>query len=114
MYQPSEMAILMNAMYAYNLQLKQQIANGEVPANMPLDLMKLHTAEMSNGHARTDRGAPLYLRRAAPETPYLSVGLLELDEGAADRVDLYDFVIFTEIHDREDPCVAFLKSRQKQ
>ena len=53
MYQPSEMATLMNAMYAYNLQLKQQIVNGEEPMTMPLDLMKLHSAEMSNGHART-------------------------------------------------------------
>ena len=53
MYQPSEMAGLMNAMYAYNLQLKQQIINGEVPTTMPLDLMRLHSAEMSNGHART-------------------------------------------------------------
>lgn len=53
MYQPSEMAGLMNAMYAYNLQLKQQIVNGEVPTTMPLDLMRLHSAEMSNGHART-------------------------------------------------------------
>lgn len=54
MYQPSEMAILMNAMYAYNLQIKQQIVNGEVPTSMPIDLMKLHSAKMSNGHARTN------------------------------------------------------------
>ena len=53
MYQPSEMANFMNAMYAYNLQLKQQIINGEVPTAMPLDLMKLHSAEMSNGHERS-------------------------------------------------------------
>uniref|UniRef100_UPI003F6C7F5A hypothetical protein n=1 Tax=Winogradskyella sp. TaxID=1883156 RepID=UPI003F6C7F5A len=50
---PSEMANLMNAMYAYNLQLKQQIINGETPVSMPLDIMKLHSAEMSNGHGRT-------------------------------------------------------------
>lgn len=53
MHQPSEMANLMNGMYAYNLQIKQQIINGETPVSMPLDLMKLHSAEMSNGHART-------------------------------------------------------------
>ncbi|GAB4159762.1 MAG: hypothetical protein Tsb0033_14740 [Winogradskyella sp.] len=53
MHQPSEMANLMNGMYAYNLQIKQQIVNGEIPSSMPLDLMKLHSAEMSNGHART-------------------------------------------------------------
>lgn len=53
MHKPSEMANLMNGMYAYNLQIKQQIINGETPVSMPLDLMKLHSAEMSNGHART-------------------------------------------------------------
>jgi len=53
MYQPSEMASFMNAMYAYNVQIKQQIVAGETPVNMPLDLLKLHSAEMSNGKGRT-------------------------------------------------------------
>ncbi|MCT4630900.1 hypothetical protein [Winogradskyella sp.] len=53
MHQPSEMANFMNGMYAYNMQLRQQIINGETPVVMPLDLMKLHSAEMSNGHSRT-------------------------------------------------------------
>ena len=63
-----------------------------------------------NGHARTDRGSPLYLRRAAPEVSVLSIGIVE----AAGMTDIpYDYVIYTEIHDREDPCEAFLKSRQR-
>lgn len=53
MYQPSEMAGFMNAMYAYNQQLKAQIVAGETPSTMPLDLLKLHSAEMSNGKSRT-------------------------------------------------------------
>lgn len=53
MYQPSEMATFMNAMYAYNLQLRQQIIDGDVPTTLPLDLMQLHSAEMSNGHERS-------------------------------------------------------------
>ena len=53
MYQPSEMAGFMNAMYAYNLQLKQQIIAGETSVNISLDLMKLHSAEMPNGKGRT-------------------------------------------------------------
>jgi hypothetical protein len=52
-YRPSEMANFMNAMYAYNVQLKQQIIKGKTPVVMPLDLMKLRSAEMSNGHGRT-------------------------------------------------------------
>lgn len=64
-----------------------------------------------NGHARTDRGSPLYLGRAAPEVSVISVGIVEAD-GLTDIP--YDYVIYTEIHEREDPCVAFLKSRQKE
>jgi hypothetical protein len=54
MYQPSEMAGFMNAMYAYNQQLKAQIIEGKTPTTMPLDLLKLHTAEMSDGKSRTE------------------------------------------------------------
>ncbi len=53
MYQPSEMSGFMNAMYAYNVQLKTQIVAGETPNSMPLDLLKLHTAEMTDGKSRT-------------------------------------------------------------
>ncbi len=53
MYQPSEMAGFMNAMYAYNQQLKAQIVAGETPNSMPLDLLKLHSAEMTDGKSRT-------------------------------------------------------------
>lgn len=53
MYQPSEMAGFMKAMYAYNLQIKQQIIAGETPVSIPLDLMTLHSAEMSIGKGRT-------------------------------------------------------------
>ncbi|MDG1973314.1 MAG: ChaN family lipoprotein [Paracoccaceae bacterium] len=63
-----------------------------------------------NGHARTDRGSPLYLGRAAPLVSVLSIGIIE----AGEMTDVpYDYVIYTEVHDREDPCEAFLKSRQK-
>ena len=54
MYQPSEMAGFMNAMYAYNQQLKTQIIAGETPSTLPLDLLKLHSAQMSNGKGRTE------------------------------------------------------------
>lgn len=65
---------------------------------------------VGNGHARTDRGAPLYLGRAAPELNVVSVGLLE-HENAPEGVP-FDFVIYAPKHDRGDPCEAFLKSRQ--
>lgn len=53
MYEPSEMAGFMNALYAYNQQLKAQIVAGETPTAMPLDLLKMHTAEMTDGKSRT-------------------------------------------------------------
>ncbi|MBO3116237.1 hypothetical protein J4050_05725 [Winogradskyella sp. DF17] len=53
MYQPSEMANFMNALYAYNQGIKEQITNGEVPTHMPLDLMTLHSAEMTKGKDRS-------------------------------------------------------------
>lgn len=68
-----------------------------------------------NGHARIDRGAPLYLNRAAPERSVLSVGMIELTEkgeptgGGAP----FDFTIYTVAHDRGDPCEAFIRKRQK-
>ena len=64
-----------------------------------------------NGHARTDLGVPAYLRRLAPEVEVLSVGQIELpagaDPGAAAGALSYDYVWFSEPHERGDPCEAF-------
>ncbi len=64
-----------------------------------------------NGHARTDRGAPLYLRRAAPAITALSVGMVELDGELSTTP--FDIVIYTEPHDRGDPCEEFIRKRAK-
>lgn len=63
-----------------------------------------------NGHTRTDRGAPYYLKRAFPDLSILSIGVLET--GNSPSGVPFDFVIWTEKHDRGDPCEAFIKSRQ--
>ncbi|WP_250432828.1 hypothetical protein [Hanstruepera flava] len=47
MYEPSEMANLMNQMYAHNLKVKNDILAGNVPSEFPLDFLKIHSAEMS-------------------------------------------------------------------
>jgi uncharacterized iron-regulated protein len=64
-----------------------------------------------NGHARTDRGVPVYLRAVAPDLRVASVGLLETEPGAATpeaHGELpYDFVWFTAPAERPDPCAAF-------
>ncbi|MEL7466358.1 MAG: ChaN family lipoprotein [Pseudomonadota bacterium] len=66
-----------------------------------------------NGHARTDRGVPLYLNRAAPERTALAVGMIEVAADGSFHEAPYDFAIYTEPFDRGDPCEAFIKKRQR-
>ncbi|GGG56980.1 hypothetical protein [Bizionia arctica] len=54
MYQPSEMANLMNEMYAQNLQIKEDILEGKIPTVFPLDFLKIHTAELSDFKSRNE------------------------------------------------------------
>lgn len=54
MYEPSEMATLMNQMYAHNLKIKQAILAGETPTEFPMDFMKIHTAELSDFKDRNE------------------------------------------------------------
>ncbi|AUC80675.1 hypothetical protein [Lacinutrix sp. Bg11-31] len=48
MYEPSEMAILMNEFYAINEKIKADILAGNTPEEFPLDFMKIHRAELSD------------------------------------------------------------------
>lgn len=54
MYEPSEMANLMNQMYAHNLKIKQDIIAGKTPTEFPMDFMKIHTAELSDFKDRNE------------------------------------------------------------
>jgi hypothetical protein len=49
MYVPSEMANLMNEMYAHNLKVKQEIIDGKQPTEFPLEFLKIHSAEFTKG-----------------------------------------------------------------
>lgn len=64
-----------------------------------------------NEHARSDRGAPAYLRRLAPGVEVVSVGMVELPAGAdpvaAARGRAYDYVWFSATVKRPDPCERF-------
>ncbi len=67
-----------------------------------------------SGHARTDRGVPVFLAREAPSRKTLSVAFLEAsprkqtpDDYAQDfgTASLpFDYVVFTQAAPREDPC----------
>lgn len=73
-----------------------------------------------NGHVRTDRAVPWYLRRRAPDRTLVSLMMLEVEEGAADPAAYVprapngtpaaDFVVFTPRAERPDPC-ATLRQR---
>ncbi len=54
MYEPSEMANLMNQMYAYNLDVKKSILAGEDLQDFPIDFLKIHTAELSDFKKRNE------------------------------------------------------------
>jgi uncharacterized iron-regulated protein len=67
-----------------------------------------------NGHVRTDRGVPWYVRQLAPERRVIAVMFLEVEEGkndaaayltrAPDGTVAADYVMFTPRHERPDPC----------
>lgn len=54
MYQPSEMANLMNQMYAHNVEVKNDILAGNMPTEFPLDFLKIHSAELSEFKDRNE------------------------------------------------------------
>lgn len=56
------------------------------------------------GHARTDRGVPLYLRLRAPGAKVVSIGFAE--EGGTSR-DAFDYTWVTAAAERPDPCATF-------
>ncbi|MEM7060662.1 MAG: ChaN family lipoprotein [Pseudomonadota bacterium] len=62
-----------------------------------------------SGHARTDRGVPLYLAQLAPDVSVLSVGFVETEADPAGSLQKqpYDFVWATLPMERPDPCLAF-------
>ena len=65
MYQPSEMAVLMQEFYEYNEQLKKEIIAGEQLTHMPEEFKSIHTAEMtdSSGPSKIFKAyAPVYLQ----------------------------------------------------
>jgi len=51
---PSEMALHMNFMYAYNEGLKKQIEAGEMPADFPQEFLNIHTAVLTDSTGRNE------------------------------------------------------------
>jgi cytochrome c553 len=54
MYQPSEMANLMNEMYQANMKVKNQIKAGQLPEGFPEKFKNIHKAVLTDPTDRTD------------------------------------------------------------
>ena len=58
MYKPSEMTLLMRAMYDFQENSKKQIEKGELPLDFPEKFKQIHTTQLSNDfeHDESFRG----------------------------------------------------------
>ncbi len=76
-----------------------------------------------NGHVRSDRGVPHYLKALAPGKPVVSVILVEVEAGKT-QAEVYmprsstgkpaaDFLIFTPRVERKDPCIEMREQFSK-
>ena len=65
-----------------------------------------------NGHARLDRGAPAYLKRAFPNAKIASVGMLETGETASEGH--FTVTVTQPAPEREDPCERMRKAMEKK
>lgn len=69
-----------------------------------------------NGHVRSDRGVPYYLRQMAPDRKIAAVLFLEVQDGKTDPAayvergpggqPIADYIVLTPRADRPDPCEA--------
>jgi uncharacterized iron-regulated protein len=76
-----------------------------------------------NGHVRTDRGVPWYVRQRAPNKTIISVMLIEVEDGKTDPASyvprdpdgkpVADYIIFTPPADHEDNCAKMLEKMKK-
>lgn len=68
---------------------------------------------VGDGHARKDRGIPLFLRKLKPEATIVVVSMTEVAPGLEAPADYQqtlqsysDYVLFTERQERDDPCAT--------
>jgi len=77
-----------------------------------------------NGHVRSDRGVPYYLRQRAPSKERLVVLLIEVEDGKdlagtydwrdGDGKPLADYIVFTPRAERKDPCAKMRERSEKR
>ncbi len=101
-----------------NMAFAQRYRDGHL-ADATLKAAEKHGSAIllaGNGHVRTDRGVPWYIRQRAPGRTVVSIMLVEVVDGKTDP-EAYvprdpdgkpavDFIVFTPSVDRPDPCDA--------
>jgi uncharacterized iron-regulated protein len=98
------------------MSISQRFMDAHVAARL-IDAAAKHGAAVllaGNGHVRTDRGVPWYLRTRVPGRKAAAVMLLEVEDGKHDPAAYLprdpdgrpaaDYVLFTPRQDRPDPC----------
>jgi uncharacterized iron-regulated protein len=94
-------------------------------ADVMLTAAKDHGAAIliaGNGHVRTDRAVPWYLRQRAPGKNIIAVMMLEVENGQTDPAayaprtpdgtPAVDVIIFTPRAERPDPCEGLRQRSQ--
>ena len=94
-------------------------------ADVVLAAAKRHGAAIliaGNGHVRSDRGVPWYIRQRSPQAAVESIMMVEVEEGKLDPATYLprhpdgkpaaDTLIFTPRHDRPDPCAKMREQFQ--
>lgn len=104
--------------------LGQQVRDARMGLSLLQSRAQQRVLVCGSGHARKDRGAPLYVQAEDPAGRLLSIGFLEVisdkhhpAEYAArwDGEGLpFDYVWFTPRYDRADPCEGFKEHMKKQ
>ncbi|MDH5572561.1 MAG: ChaN family lipoprotein [Gammaproteobacteria bacterium] len=96
-------------------------------ASMSLSLLKSKSAHRllitGSGHARNDRGAPVYIDANNKQNDLVSIGFIEVIKDKytpeeyikrwGDDTLPFDYVWFTPRFDRDDPCVGFVEHIKK-
>ena len=72
-----------------------------------------------NGHVRSDRGVPYYLRQMAPGKNIATLLFLEVEDGKTDPAayvergpdgrPIADYIVLTPRAERPDPCIEMKK-----
>jgi uncharacterized iron-regulated protein len=77
-----------------------------------------------NGHVRSDRGVPRFVRQRSPQAVVQTVMMVEVEEGKSDPASYLprhpdgtpaaDMLIFTPRHERPDPCAKMREQFQRK